>query len=140
MTTQRTEREKLLAEGLELRQELERVEGLYPRLVPFTGALPKTLEELENLPAPWQQQLTREHPEHLRDLTARERLKALAQAADEREARRREVLKDLSVQTAADFNALDPGERRKLVMAMTPEQRRAMAGLDPADKKPLGYL
>jgi len=70
---------RLQAENILLRREVASVQQLLPSLVPYTGPLPASLEQLEALPQPHRRQVAREHPEHL--LKLRQVQELLDQAA-----------------------------------------------------------
>ena len=122
-----------LAEAATLRQEIAYLEELVPQHVPFTGTLPATLADFEELPEPWRRQIAVEHSEHLQDLVNKNQIQLELDAHDRREARRLEILKDLPVKTTDEFDALPPAEREDLAFSMTSEQQSALSGALPPD-------
>ena len=128
MALDRSESERLYAENLELQAEAAMLQELIPQVTPYDGPLPKSWGEFQNRPPAWQRHVEANHPEHHKDLWARQVLLDAAGEHDKAEARRLEVLKDCPVKSVEDFNALPVAEPRKLAQTMTAEQKAALLG------------
>lgn len=128
---------RLLAENLRLRREVEALQAeTIPTFCPYTGPAPRTLEDLQALPAPWREKaLAAMPPAEARALDARSGLLRDLAEQDRLAAERRRALADLPVQTIEEFNALPAAKRAALAHAMTGRQRRVLTGgADPTDR------
>ena len=123
----------VLARNVKLKSELEYLRAEMPKHVPFSGALPTTIQAFQDLPTPWQRQVNAEHPELVADLVNKQAIKEQLAEHDRQAARVAEVLADCPVKSAEAFNALSPERREEVAYDLTQDQRNALAGILPAD-------
>lgn len=131
------ERMKLLSEQAMLRQELDSVNELIPRVTPLPAErMPTTMEQYSALPEGWRGDVPADTVRRLMDKDTIE--KELAR----RDAKRTQVarmLEGTGVASAEDVAALDPAKRKALIRQLTPEQQNALFGdVKPAAEE--GYL
>ena len=130
----------LQAENIVLRREAEMLRQALPEFVPHGGPLPKTLADFNALPEAHRRQILREQPAHAHRLQEVDVLVRAAQRRGQHEARRRAALEGAGVAGMEELASLPPDRRRRLVLKMTPQQRRALLGLPSEDARGPGYL
>lgn len=136
---------ELAAENAVLREEVETLEGDYPKWVSFSESgtpLPNTVEEFNGLPEPWRRQVATAHPTLLDDLINKNTIVAQAQAVADLDAWRRQRLIELEcpVQSSEEFAALPAEEREELALTLTEEQRDVLLGVAKPEHFDEGYI
>jgi len=131
---------ELQAENVVLRREAEMLEQLLPE---FTSpeTLPESRAEFGSLPEAHRRQLLAENPDHVRRLRESDELLREAERLAGRTRRHRGDLGECDVSSLDDLADLSPDERRRVLLEMTPRQRRALLDLPAtADGPGPGYL
>jgi len=123
----------VLARNVKLKSELEYLRAEMPKHVPFSGALPTTIQAFQDLPTPWREQVNKENPELVQDLVNEQAIKEQLAEHDRQAARVAEVLADCPVKSVQEFDALSPERRVEVAHDLTQDQRNALAGILPPD-------
>lgn len=135
-----------LTELQAVRDEITRTAARYFTIVPFAESgepLPKSFEEWEALPAPWQTEVRQAYPDAWADWQNAVTLAAHLATLETDEARRAEILEGAPVKTRAEFNAIDSEAARvELLGQLTAAQKEVIFGATglTEPEKPLGVL
>ncbi len=127
------------AQAILLEREIRMLQELLAELTPYSGELPNSLEQYQQLPQAHQRQLAAAHPQHIGDLFQVEELLAQATENDRQKEQQKQQLAGLEVDIAAAFDALDPSQRASVAMTFTRGQRFALYG-DAPTRSDGGYL